>query len=487
MAFLGISVDQKTADLLKEIDIPGEKVSPNDFHITILCFEDNFPISEILKSIEAAYNVTKHTKPFKAKINKVFNFPVRGNNPVPIVAKVESSELQELRDKLAKEFDKNNIEFDKTHKTYVPHVTLSYSKKEIDDLKIENIKLDIKELVLWGGDYGEDRLVIKFPLNDKNKYSCLLHKINLFYKVANIDKPFDYQEKFDQILTISDSLLLGTMKNFIKNDDFLNYLISQPKDIDTLLHTIIEAVKYEIYYDSPRAIEIINFVKNSPLSFLFDKIKAHFMDNMSSIPLHTADVDAAVKLEDVLFDQQNIKTIFYKILNNYKNSDDVTAKETVNNLLALIYSKYLNEKTIWRIIRQIDPDTFSEENDDKVNIYKSEFNIDDVLKLLNKRGTAGINYSLFKDIVEKSNPKAQNVLRRMLWMRWRNQEYIDFMLDETMQPIDENSIPIKILDSDIIERAKHLGVNPNNKWNQQFTDYQIIPFPGTFKNIAYIK
>jgi hypothetical protein len=60
MAFLGISVPLEVGRLLAGLDVPGEKESPSEYHITILCFEENWPISEISKALEATYEVMTH-------------------------------------------------------------------------------------------------------------------------------------------------------------------------------------------------------------------------------------------------------------------------------------------------------------------------------------------------------------------------------------------------------------------------------------------
>jgi 2'-5' RNA ligase len=187
MAFLGIRITPEVARLLKGIDVPGEKESSSEYHITLLCFEENWPISEIAKALEATYDIVSKVKPFSAKTSKITCFPKREDNPCPIIAKVESKELHDLRDKLAKEFDKCKVDFFKTFKAFKPHITLAYADKEIDDITIDPVEFMIQEIVLWGGDHGDDRIFITFPLKgpEKHKHSFLLQKVELFEKLAN--------------------------------------------------------------------------------------------------------------------------------------------------------------------------------------------------------------------------------------------------------------------------------------------------------------
>lgn len=79
------------------------------------------------------------------------------------------------------------IEFSKTFKDFKPHITLAYADDEIDECKIDKVECVINELVLWGGDHGDDRIFITFPLKgpEKQKHAVLLQKIDIFYKMAN--------------------------------------------------------------------------------------------------------------------------------------------------------------------------------------------------------------------------------------------------------------------------------------------------------------
>jgi 2'-5' RNA ligase len=188
MAFLGIRIPHEMGRLISKLKVPGDKQSPSEYHITILCFEDNWPLSELTKSLEATYQVVSKIVPFGVKAKKVSHFPPREGKPTPIIAPVDSDDLQDLRKKLARQFQKDNIEFDKTFKEYKPHITLAYSEEGHDDYKIDPpIEFVVNELVLWGGDSGDDRLFITFPLKgpEKIKRSLLLQKTDLFYKLAH--------------------------------------------------------------------------------------------------------------------------------------------------------------------------------------------------------------------------------------------------------------------------------------------------------------
>ena len=187
MAFLGIRVPHETGRLLTKIDVPGEKISVSEMHITLLHFGDNWPISEISKSLEAAYSVISETQPFLVKMEKVSHFSKNSEDKYPCIIRVESKDLHKMREDLARKFDKAKIEFSKTFKDYKPHVTLAYCDEEPEDVSFHPVEFSVQEVVLWGGDHGDDRIFVTFPLAgpEISKHSLLLQKVAIFEKIAN--------------------------------------------------------------------------------------------------------------------------------------------------------------------------------------------------------------------------------------------------------------------------------------------------------------
>jgi 2'-5' RNA ligase len=186
MAFLGIKVPLEVGRLLNQIDVPGEKISTSEMHITLLHFQSEWPITELAKSIEATYEVASKFHPFLVSINKVTSFSKNPEGNCPIIGKVESNELMKLRKKLAENFDDCDIDFSKTHKDFKPHVTLAYAEDKPDDAKIHPVEFVVSEIVLWGGDHGDDRIFVTFPLAGPkmDKTALLIKKIEIFEKIA---------------------------------------------------------------------------------------------------------------------------------------------------------------------------------------------------------------------------------------------------------------------------------------------------------------
>jgi 2'-5' RNA ligase len=188
MAFMGIRVPHETGRLLAGIEVPGKKVAVSELHITLLYFGENWPVSEISKALEATYQVVSRIKPFMVKAQRMMSFPGHDNSGSACIIRAESDELHTMRKKLAKEFDKQEIQFDKTYKTYKPHITLSYADKEIEETELESpIEFPVQEVVLWGGDHGDDRIFVTFPLQGpkKQKNAVLIQKAEIFYKIAS--------------------------------------------------------------------------------------------------------------------------------------------------------------------------------------------------------------------------------------------------------------------------------------------------------------
>lgn len=193
MAFLGIRIPHETGRLLSQLDVPGEKTPLSEMHITLLYFGEEWPISELSKSLEAAYNVISKTKPFRAQMDEVTTFPRCEGDKCAVVSRVKSSALHEMRKALAKSFDKAGVEFSKEFKDYKPHVTLSYSEEEPDSFRFDPVDFSVQEVVLWGGDHGDDRIFVTFPLAgpEISKHSLLIQKATVFEKIAG-NPPQDY-------------------------------------------------------------------------------------------------------------------------------------------------------------------------------------------------------------------------------------------------------------------------------------------------------
>lgn len=187
MAFLGIKVPHEICRLFRDFELPGKQESESEYHITILCFDDGLPIKDISKAMEAAFAVTEDFKPFVVSTKKIDCFPPAPNGMYPVISKITSPELQALNKKLRKSFDKHGVEYNKRFKDYKPHITLAWSEEDMKPFSFDEISFAVNEIVLWGGDHGDDRLFITFPLKSpgKKKTSFLHQKAEVFEKLSN--------------------------------------------------------------------------------------------------------------------------------------------------------------------------------------------------------------------------------------------------------------------------------------------------------------
>lgn len=183
MAFLGIAVPHQVARLLKDIEVEGEKTQDSEYHITVICFEDDFSTEDAGKALNCTFKVLQNFKPFLVSAEQVNCFP-KGKNGTPVILTVDSKELHKLNEKLKKAYDEEGIKFSKLHKEYKPHITLSYSPEDVSSKKIESIEFMVHEIQLWAGDHGDDKFFITFPLKNE-KYSEVINHAELFSKLSS--------------------------------------------------------------------------------------------------------------------------------------------------------------------------------------------------------------------------------------------------------------------------------------------------------------
>ncbi len=168
MAFLGLKVPPETARLFAEIDVPGEKSAPSAMHITMVYLGKEVPIETIAATIPVVMKVVSGTRPFSVQTSHVSTFPA-GDDGVPIIARVQSNDLHRLRNALLNALDAASIPYNKKFPEFKPHVTLAFSKdplvEEIVNIDIPTIEWGAHELVLWGGDQGDKRIIVTFPFS----------------------------------------------------------------------------------------------------------------------------------------------------------------------------------------------------------------------------------------------------------------------------------------------------------------------------------
>lgn len=173
MAFLGLKPPAETARILSEIDFGdfGEKEPASSLHVTMLYVGKDIPIEKIASMIPTIFSVVSQTKPFTVSTSRVTTFPPNPEDGTPIIALIDSNELHAFRKAMCAAFDAAKLDYNKKYPEYRPHLTLGYSEDPMVnadnavDLSIPVVEWGAHELVLWGGDNGDNRIIITFPLS----------------------------------------------------------------------------------------------------------------------------------------------------------------------------------------------------------------------------------------------------------------------------------------------------------------------------------
>ncbi len=172
MAFIGVKVPAEVATSLSHFNVPGEKVTEDEMHVTLLYLGNNIPMPEVLQATMACYLTTKKWVPFTAVTRRITTFP-GSDGKIPVIAKVLCPELHRLNDALKKSLSAMEIEYSKKFPEFKPHITLSYSTEEMKDVRIQQHEWQIQELVIWGGDHGEERIAITLPFEGQKEVVAL--------------------------------------------------------------------------------------------------------------------------------------------------------------------------------------------------------------------------------------------------------------------------------------------------------------------------
>ena len=169
MAILGLKVPHEVARALGHISVPGVTESIDTFHITLIHLGHDVPIDDISKAIVVAYGVAETTKPIPLSIEEVIAFPP-GDDGYPIIGPVLGREVQDLWKELCAALDTAKIEYSKKFPIFKPHVTLAYDVMDLEEpLSVGLFEWVAYEMVLWGGDAGDDRISVTLPFSMPGK------------------------------------------------------------------------------------------------------------------------------------------------------------------------------------------------------------------------------------------------------------------------------------------------------------------------------
>lgn len=173
MSFIGFRVPHETARLLSELDVPGQKDPTDHFHVTIIHLGDDVAIETLAEALVATFKVSSKTAPFTVSTSRVSCFPMKKSatsprdGKVPVICRIESDALHTLQQNLKASLKEAGVGFSDKFPEYKPHVTLAWANDNIEDKRIPTVEWGAHELVLWGGDEGDRKLIITFPFSLK--------------------------------------------------------------------------------------------------------------------------------------------------------------------------------------------------------------------------------------------------------------------------------------------------------------------------------
>jgi len=167
MAFIGLKVPDDASRLLAGVEVPGERHSASDMHVTILFLGQDLPITEVAKAMCAAFQVTSRTRPFVCGVKDVSSFP-RGADGLPVICPVVSPGLMVLNAALRAEFDRLGLGYSKKYPEYKPHVTLSYDRvpggPDSYSAPLPGpLTWTASDMVIWGGNEADEILSVNLP------------------------------------------------------------------------------------------------------------------------------------------------------------------------------------------------------------------------------------------------------------------------------------------------------------------------------------
>lgn len=183
MALLSIRVPSEIGSLLAQVPVPGTKEQKDTLHITLVYLGDDVPMERVAQAALACFGVAETTRPFTVSTKLVTTFEGK-EGEIPVICRVESDALHAFQKRLCEAFDAAGIEYSKKFPEYKPHITLSYAPERPADKAIPEVSFTVSDFVLWAGDDGENKMVVKLPLTMQAATSLTAARVAARHQVA---------------------------------------------------------------------------------------------------------------------------------------------------------------------------------------------------------------------------------------------------------------------------------------------------------------
>jgi 2'-5' RNA ligase len=143
MSILAIPVPPEIQEKLARLNVPGRRVDPKSYHITLFQFA-NPSHDDLSKLYKISLDFLKSEKSFSIELSQIEPFLIEATQEgVPIIVKIKCEALLSFRQKLARQLDQSKIEYKKKYE-YTPHITLSYADPKDKDFELKFRPLEFK-------------------------------------------------------------------------------------------------------------------------------------------------------------------------------------------------------------------------------------------------------------------------------------------------------------------------------------------------------
>src|SRR5512135_1733546 len=140
---------------LSEIKVPGDCTPMHEMHVTLAFLGNSVPIEQVFRSVACCYMLAQEFKPFDLTAALLMSFPADPEGRIPVIARIVTPQLFDMRERLIQLLEKNKVEYSKRHPQYKPHVTLSYAQESLQPQTIAPVRWPAQWLTGWGGEEAD--------------------------------------------------------------------------------------------------------------------------------------------------------------------------------------------------------------------------------------------------------------------------------------------------------------------------------------------
>jgi 2'-5' RNA ligase len=166
MAFIGIPIPAQeiTKLAMTATKLPGQLEPPSEYHTTLFYLGKGTSFSVLMQALVAIQPVVASYSKFLVGAARMIAFP-KGDDGHPLVARVLSPVLHNLRTMLATVLDTAGVSYSKKWPIWIPHICLSYSPHTMlaNDL-VTPIVWQVDKVHVWGGDDWNTRFHAELEL-----------------------------------------------------------------------------------------------------------------------------------------------------------------------------------------------------------------------------------------------------------------------------------------------------------------------------------